>query len=120
MDKDTRARIAFAVGRVLSGTTKGGIYDHAERRHRMIIGSCSRESIHVYDQHAATHIKGAGDGVDFNLYDEGRGAHMSLSFRGSGFSGYDHGSGHKFSGIAIGTAIQLYDESDGSWSYYTG
>src|SRR5262245_40771084 len=120
MDRDTRARIAFAVGRVLSATTKAGVYDHAERRHRMLIGTCSRESIHVYDQHSATHIRGVGNGVNFNLYDESRGAHMSLIFRGSGFSGHDYGFGHQFSGIVHGTWIQLFDESDASWSYYTG
>jgi hypothetical protein len=119
MDRDTRARIAFAVGRVVSGTTKIGIYDHAERRHRILSGTCSRETIQVYDHHAATHIGGVGDGVNFRLYDHARGAHLTLKLNGTAFSGQDHGSGHHFSGIAHGAAIQFYDHGDDSWSHYT-
>lgn len=120
MDADTRARIAFAVGRLLCATTKAGIYDHAGRRHRPLSGTFTPESIRVYDQHTATHLTGSGDGISFRLYDHGRGAHMTLTFRGTGFSGQDHGSGHQFSGTANGTAIQLYDDGDGTWSFYTG
>jgi hypothetical protein len=119
MDKDTRARIAFAVGRVVAATTKAGIFDHSERRHRILSGACSRDAIHVYDHHSATHLDGPGDGVNFRLYDHGRGAHLSLKLIGNSFSGEDHGSGHTFSGITHGTAIQLFDHGDGSWSHYT-
>jgi hypothetical protein len=119
MDKDTRARIAFAVGRLVAATTKAGIFDHAERRHRVLSGAGSRDAIHVYDHHSATHLNGVGDGVNFRLYDEGRGAHLTLKLIGASFSGHDHGSGHQFSGITHGTAIQLFDHGDGSWSLYS-
>ena len=119
MDRNTRARIAFAVGRVVAATTKAGVFDHAERRHRMLSGSCSRDAIHVYDAESATHLRGAGNGVNFALYDHGRGAYVSLRLSGTSFSGHDHGSGHDFSGITNGTAIQLFDHGDGSWSHYS-
>lgn len=120
MDTDTRARIAFAAGRLLSATTKAGIYDHTARRHRVLSGTFTPDSIRLYDQQTATHLTGTGDGVSYRLYDHGRGAHMSLTLRGAGFSGQDHGSGHQFSGTVNGTAIQLFDQGDGSWSFYTG
>lgn len=119
MDNDTRARIAFAVGRVVAASTKAGIFDHTERRHRMLSGTGTADAIHVYDPGSATHLVGSGDGVNFRLYDHGRGAHMSLTLNGASFSGCDHGSGHHFSGITHGTAIQLFDHGDGSWSHYS-
>jgi hypothetical protein len=119
MDRDTRARIAFAVGRIASATTKPGIFDHAERRHRMLSGTGNKDAIQIYDHHSATHIGGVGDGVNFRLYDHGRGAHLSLKVTGTTFSGQDYGSGHQFSGTTNGTSIQLFDHGDASWSHYT-
>jgi len=119
MDKDTRARLAFIVGRIVAETTKAGIFDHSERRHRVLSGTGSREAIQIYDANSATHLKGVGDGVNFRLYDHGRGAHLTLKLLGNTFSGQDYGSGHAFSGIMHGTEIQLFDHGDGSWSHYT-
>jgi hypothetical protein len=105
MSPGTRACIAYVAGRIITGTARSYVYDHAESKHVNVGGTINGNRIGLYDYERGCNFHGALP----HLRDDGTGAGVSLQIDGNRFSGHDHGSGHAFSGSVDGPSISVYD-----------
>lgn len=109
MKQDTRACVAYAALRLISGSPATAVYDHASECYLSMAGEISATSVDLYDYSRQAHFGGRGaDGI-YDLYDHGHGHYVRLEIKGKRYSGYDHGSGCHFSGLVEGTRTALYD-----------
>lgn len=115
MNKNTRACVAYVVGKAISGSGGTHIYDYSQSRHVTIGGSVSDGSVSVYDYERSCHFSGSLA----QPYDYGTGAHVSIQINDTSFSGYDFGAGHHFSGSVSGSSVALYDYGESKHFNYS-
>jgi len=109
MNPNTRACIAAAVGRLISGSASTSVYDYSRSEHIIINGSISEGIVRLYDNDRQCHFSGSGSNGDYDLYDHGNQAHVKLQIIGGEFRGYDYATKRHFSGTVHGNSVSLYD-----------
>jgi hypothetical protein len=109
MNPNTRACVAAAAGRLISGSASTSVYDYSQSRHIIINGNISEGKIRLYDNDRQCHFTGSGSGGVYSLYDHGARAQVSLQIAEDQFRGYDYATKRHFSGTVNGNSVSLYD-----------
>ncbi len=105
MDSNTRACIAYIVGRLINGGSPTAVYDYAESRSISISGEVSGANVDIYDHDQLRMISGTIP----TLYDHGRQAPISLSIEGTKFHGTVYADDHGYVGSVSGRIVAIYD-----------
>jgi len=117
----TRRAVAYIVGRLVTDTHSGTVYDYSAKAYFSFSGEVSPSQIAVYDSMVRCGINGAegnGGGIiplgkpslrEFFLYHYGNAKHLSVEITGGRFQGYDYDSGRHYSGFVNGNLITLFD-----------
>jgi hypothetical protein len=82
MNPNTRACVAAAAGRLISGSASTSVYDCSGSKHIIINGNVSEGNVQLYDNDRQCHFSGSGSGGDYDLYDYDAQAHVSLQITG--------------------------------------
>jgi len=102
-----RRCVAYIVGKLISKSNGGSIYDYSSSGYIHFSGMVGQH-VAIYDHTAGAHISGS----THQFYHHGLRAHISLSINGKNFSGYDYGSTSHFSGTVRQRNVSLYDYAE--------
>lgn len=118
MKSESRAAMAYIVGRLLTGKNATAVFDYSRSVHVSFSGYVRVGTVQVYDYETRGYISGSGSEFSLGLFDYSRNSHVQLNVIGNQFNGFDYGTGTHFQGTVSGSAIQLYDFGESRYFNY--
>lgn len=109
MKDNTRAAIAYIVGRIITGAESKSVYDYSRSKDMNITGNIIGDSLDFYNNEVGCHISGTGDSRNLALFHKEDNQQIDLKITGTSFDGYDYNRSCHFTGIVYNNSISVYD-----------
>ena len=105
MNQNTRACIAYIVGRIVNNGNPTAVYDYSQSKSINISGKVSGSYVNIYDHERACVVSGTLP----ELYDHCLSASILLNLQGAKFQGHDYGEHNDYTGSISGKTVSIYD-----------
>ncbi len=112
MKTDTHARIAYIVGRLISGKSIVSLYDYASSEHIEVKDLSDIKSLKEFDYFQWSYMAGSGKRSAKFRYSSNDGGFIDLAIRGNTFIGYIQESASHFMGTVRGDSVYIFDQKE--------
>jgi hypothetical protein len=112
MNLQKRRAVAYIAGRLVTGTTSGGVYDYTAQARFKLYGDVSPGFVQVYDGDRFSYIIGGATPAGLSIFDYYTRQHIQLKISDNDFYGFDYETGAYFSGEVNKSTVSFFDFQD--------